>query len=227
MELTKLYQALAAAQRDAHAVEKTSQNTFHRYSYASTEALITEARVALGKHGLALFPSSVTSATENGEETLHVIYVLAHESGEQIALSSSTPVVPEKGRPRDKAVATAKTYDLGYTLRSLLLLPRVEEGTDVDQRDDREHEPKKRASKAKTKKDEDGPGWSSYTERLQQWKESSPDLYAKVAHPLLREAADLRKNGRESEALQKLDATLRALVAAESVQSELGGEVMA
>jgi lysozyme len=45
-------------------------------------------------------------------------------------------------RPLDKAVATAMTYNLGYFLRGLLLLPRVEEGTDVDQRDDRTHEPK-------------------------------------------------------------------------------------
>ena len=48
------------------------------------------------------------------------------------------PVLPEKGRPIDKAEAGARTYALSYFLRDLLLIPRVDEGSDVDQRDDRD-----------------------------------------------------------------------------------------
>src|SRR5258707_6928030 len=54
-------------------------------------------------------------------------------------IESETPIVEDKSRPMDKAVATALTYNLGYTLRGLLLLPRVED--EVDQRDDRKYEP--------------------------------------------------------------------------------------
>ena len=62
-----------------------------------------------------------------------------------MGLKYETPIIPDKGRPMDKAVATARTYALGYMLRDLLLLPRVEPSADVDARDDRGHEPKRRA----------------------------------------------------------------------------------
>lgn len=46
--------------------------------------------------------------------------------------------MPEKGRPLDKAFATALTTALKYWLRDLLLLPRVVADDDMDTRDDRE-----------------------------------------------------------------------------------------
>ena len=45
------------------------------------------------------------------------------------------PIIPEKGRPWDKAHAGALTSSLAYFLRDLLLMPRVEEGTDMDSGD--------------------------------------------------------------------------------------------
>lgn len=141
--MSELSKALVEAQRIARAVEKESSNDFHRYKYASAEAMIAEARHALSQAGLAF--SCVGSKLEVGEgfRILTCTYDLEHVSGETRAYQSFTPIIEERGRPLDKAVATAKTYDLGYTLRSLLLLPRVEEGTDVDQRDDRKHVPGK------------------------------------------------------------------------------------
>jgi hypothetical protein len=136
-----LLAALAKAQAQAQGVEKGSVNTFHRYKYASAEDVIAVSREALAGTGLAFVCTSATVAW--GEPAvLTCRYALVHESGASMELVSETPVIPEKGRPEDKAVATAKTYDLGYALRGLLLLPRVEEGADADQRDDRHREPR-------------------------------------------------------------------------------------
>jgi hypothetical protein len=135
-----LYAALAQAQATASAVGKSSRNEHHRYAYASSEAIIGEAREALSACGLALLcvdasltllcdvetsdGDGVVRRSSQWQATCH--YLLVHSGGDSLAIVSSTPVLPEKGRPLDKALATAKTYDLAYTLRSLLLLPRVD-----------------------------------------------------------------------------------------------------
>lgn len=137
--------ALVEAQRAAHAVSKESRNSFQGYRYASAEAVITEARAALNAAGLSLSVSSATIRAGVAASRLSgdtppvavVVYRLEHESGEHRLVETETPIIEEKGRPLDKAMATARTYSLSYLLRDLLLLPRVEEGTDVDQRDDR------------------------------------------------------------------------------------------
>ena len=41
-------------------------------------------------------------------------------------------IILEKGRPLDKAIAGADTASLSYMLRDLLILPRVEAGTEMD-----------------------------------------------------------------------------------------------
>lgn len=138
--MSELVKALVQAQKIARAVGKDKSNSFHRYKYASAEAMIEEARGALAESGLAF--RCIDSLVLLGEiPLLRLTYSLSHISGESEAITSTTPIIEEKGRPLDKAVATAKTYDLGYTLRGLLLLPRVEE--EVDQRDDTKHEPVK------------------------------------------------------------------------------------
>lgn len=142
----QLLSALAKAQAQAHGVEKSSTNSFHRYRYASAEDVIAVSRQALAGTGLAFV---CTSATVRWEEPAVLVarYALTHEAGGTLEITSETPVIPEKGRPEDKAVATAKTYDLGYVLRGLLLLPRVEEGADVDARDDRAKEPRSKRAR--------------------------------------------------------------------------------
>lgn len=132
----KLQAALVRAQRAAKEVTKSSENKYHGYGYASAEAMIAEARDAIGQAGLAVITEWTVS-----EGRVNVNYILMHEEGGSMSLMSSTPILPEKGRPADKAEATALTYNLGYFLRGLLLLPRVEKGAEVDDRDDRDHEP--------------------------------------------------------------------------------------
>jgi hypothetical protein len=151
--LKELYPALVKAAASAQAVGKDAQNTFHRYAYASAESLLDEARTALTSSGLHAFPmgwvfdaaapDGVSSITDDAGRSkvvgvigrVHVRYRLVHLSGEWMDFESSTPVIPEKGRPEDKAEATALTYNFGYFVRGLLMLPRVEAGQ-VDERKD-------------------------------------------------------------------------------------------
>lgn len=133
----EIYTALIKAQSVAQAVEKGSSNAFHKYKYASAESMIGEAREALSAAGLAL----MTVHWFIREERMNVGYALVHGSGQMLEFQTSTAIIPDKGRPMDKAEATALTYNLGYFLRGLLLLPRVEPGTQPDERDDRDHDP--------------------------------------------------------------------------------------
>jgi hypothetical protein len=87
------------------------------------------------------------AVSKDGKETLFSIPViirredaLLHDASDEVRLiMTEWPVIPEPGRPFDKARAAADTASLGYVLRNLLLLPRVEKGTGLDD-DDRQHD---------------------------------------------------------------------------------------
>lgn len=151
--VTKLYAALVLAQRAIRSVDKDAQNKFAGYTYASSEAMIEEARKALAGAGLAVFcvehtirPPAMEAVIEirsdgkerpSGPHMVSILvsrYRLAHESGEFLDSVLEWPIVPEKGRPSDKATASALTTQLAYYLRDLLLMPR---GLDAD--DDMDH----------------------------------------------------------------------------------------
>lgn len=145
---TKLFAALVEAQKACSAVAKSGTNAFHRYRYATAEDIIEEARGALNANGLAvvtsswdMLPDTLTSATPS----LGVNYWLVHNSGESMLFATVVPMVPDKGRPLDKAQATALTYGLAYFLRGLLLLPRSDEGKEKghqpDERNDTSYTP--------------------------------------------------------------------------------------
>ena len=126
--------ALNKAQGAAGAVSKGSRNNFHKYKYASAEALIEEGRSALHGAGLALVPDSqsIELGTGDGLSVLKRTYTLIHSGGGSLTMSQEWPIIPEKGRPMDKAVASAVTASLGYFLRDLLLMPRVDPADDLD-----------------------------------------------------------------------------------------------
>jgi hypothetical protein len=133
----KLAQALLEAQAKASDVEKASLNKHQGYNYASTEDMVGEGKQALLAAGLLLVQAgwAPCGPGEVGSR-LAIQYVLSHPaSGTAVRWASRTSVVPDKGRPIDKAESTALTYSLGYTIRGLLLLKRVEQGTEVDARD--------------------------------------------------------------------------------------------
>ena len=158
-----LAKAIVAAQAAVQAVQKadTVRTKGYSYSYASTEDIITEARDCLHAHGLAflsvgwdhsredagMFPDDDGKMVQEWDYWVRARYILMHEFGEALPIESDMAVCPGKGRPLDKALAAALTYDLGYTLRGLLLMPRTEE--EPDQRNDSEYSHRRAPAKPK------------------------------------------------------------------------------
>ncbi len=168
--------ALVAAQRAISPVGKASRNAHHDYRYASGDDMIAEARGALNGAGLAVYATKWERTEhpyqyedqdgkmrDDVEYRLFVSFRLAHESGESEDFAPfSVPILPERGRPIDKAEAGARTYALSYFLRDLLLIPRTAAAasnteTDPDARDDRGHVPPKKAGAPKPKAPESAP----------------------------------------------------------------------
>jgi hypothetical protein len=139
--ISQLSQALVAAQQSCPDIEKDAYNAFHRYHYASAEAIIAAAKKSLAAAGLALLPveQTLNGFEREGENRyeLHRRFALLHSSGECVGITSVWPVTPEKGRPLDKACAIAATLSLSYTLRDLLLMARVDAEDDLPARQDR------------------------------------------------------------------------------------------
>lgn len=135
--------ALLAAQMGIASVGKGSTNKFMNYRYTSADDMISAAREALHAAGLvARRVGWQMSPMEDGGQCVTMSMRLDHPaSGENFTELVQFPAYTEKGRPMDKAVSGALTASMGYWLRDLLLLPRVDE---VEDRDDRKYDPAKR-----------------------------------------------------------------------------------
>ena len=121
-----LWAALGIAESRAKAVGHDKRNTHHRYNYASAEAVLTAATEAMAGTGMGLVPTGY----QLDGDLLTRSYLLTHESGQTHRISQVWPLTSRKGSERDKALAGALTSSLAYMLRDLLLMPRVEPGTD-------------------------------------------------------------------------------------------------
>jgi hypothetical protein len=130
-----LFAALLEAQRAIGSVGKDSRNDFHKYRYVSAEAMISACRSALSDGGLTVRRRS----WELSPDGLFVVskFEIAYAlTGESTTDTVPWAIVVEKGKPADKALASALTTSLSYWLRDLLLLPREEEDA-MDQRNDK------------------------------------------------------------------------------------------
>ena len=129
-----LCDALAAACARVKAAPKDATNSFHHYNYASAECVIRTAREALAESGLSLGPvrAQVDRPGGDGPDILRRTIRITHRLGAYEDREFCWPIVPEKGRPYDKAFASADTTGLAYFLRDLLLMPRVDEGDNMD-----------------------------------------------------------------------------------------------
>lgn len=124
-KLPALSAALVAAQKDAGAVLKSAYNSHQSYEYADAEGVIGQARAALNAHGLAVAPAGVRFIGQ-GEHPFFVReFVVRHESGESYVADMLWAIVSNRGKPADKAIASAETTALAYFLRTLLLMPRL------------------------------------------------------------------------------------------------------
>lgn len=141
-----LAKSLCKAVLACRSAEKDRRNEFHKYDYASSESILEEGRNALANAGVALIPvesSLVGWERSAGNERFELVrtFLLLDSSGECVPIRVTWPVVPDKGRPLDKATAAADTLSLAYLLRDLLQMPRVDPSDEVAARDDRQHQP--------------------------------------------------------------------------------------
>lgn len=147
---------LVVAQAAVVKVPHDGHNRHHDYRYTTAEAVIEAARKPMEAGGLALVqmvgrltpPQRIVwwefvdgkevEVVDTLPASVEVRHLLTHSEGETFELQPMhVPVIPEKGRPWDKAIATAGTYALGYRLRDLLKMPRTDEADDLDRRDDK------------------------------------------------------------------------------------------
>ncbi len=153
--------ALSAACDRCRAAVKDARNEYHKYDYASAEEILTVADEALQGTGLAVIPlRAKLTVVGSGNVAIHALdrdLLLSHASGESVPLRvEGWPVVTDKGRPLDKAFASALTTSLAYLLRDLLRIPRVDPADDIAARDDTQHQPAK-APAAPPKPDPNAP----------------------------------------------------------------------
>lgn len=141
-QLDAIAKALNKAQQSVTAIVKDAENKHFNYRYASAEQIISETRGALIENGLSVVPIDGEDSSDGpvgpdqqiGEimrpTATRRSFLLLHTSGQWIAMRIAWPVIPQTGRPRDKAWAASNTTLLGYLLRDLLLLPRVDDEND-------------------------------------------------------------------------------------------------
>lgn len=146
-----LQAAILEAQRTVGAVAKESRNTFHNYKYASAEHMLVESREALINAGVQVNRGAYELRELAGNIVCRMEMILCHpESGEREVNQIDYPVIPEKGRPLDKAVNGALTTSMAYWLRDLLLIPRLDASEiEVCGRDDRNYDPKAKVPSGK------------------------------------------------------------------------------
>lgn len=147
----QLAKALIAAQASIKAIPHDARNDFHKYRYTSAEAILTECKAVLAANGLALLPGDQSIVALEGQLLLVRHFTLLHTSGEERLLTTAWPIVPDKGRPADKATASAATTSLAYLLRDLLLAPRVDPSDDLAGREDRPEPARKRPAATPSK----------------------------------------------------------------------------
>lgn len=142
----EFWMALLAAQRDAGDVPRRAYNSEQDYAYASAEDVLGVAKAALTANGLIARRSSWRLAGRGAEigqldektQLILMVFEIRHpESGGLIVETVVFPAVKTRGRPWDKAVATALTTAWHYWLRDQLQITRgLSREGDVAGRDD-------------------------------------------------------------------------------------------
>lgn len=129
----KLAAGLVKAQAAAVTVVNDGQNSFHKYKYPTQAAIACAARKALSEGGLAI----LVQGWEQVDGVLNCDIVIIHESGAcSPTFSASMPVIVERGKGPDKALAAAISHLRKYVSACVLNMGWADEA-DVDQRDDR------------------------------------------------------------------------------------------
>ena len=126
------------AQQAVTPVAKDAHNQYQGYDYASAESVLQAARTALAQGGLSVARLGYELEIVEGYWVLCSTYQITGDPSFSAPFVRRFPLVPGKGRPLDKSLAVALTTDLAYTLRDLLLIPRIGVDESIDARNDAE-----------------------------------------------------------------------------------------
>ncbi len=117
--------AVSAVMAEVPNIEKTGDNTFHRYMYSTDADLLRRLQPAMARHGLMMAPGSVegthseVQAKQPWRYDCIVTYRLIHSSGGWLDIQ-----VPGCGNDTiDKAPYKAMTGAFKYALRQLFAVP--------------------------------------------------------------------------------------------------------
>jgi len=133
--MKNIIKALNDIMKDVSYVQKSSENKFHGYKYASEASLLESLRPAMIQHGLILIPSvaNVGQIDPHGNTSITVEYTLAHVSGEiwpdKIIAVGCGNDRSKNGSVGDKGVYKALTGANKYLLFKLF---QIETGDDPE-----------------------------------------------------------------------------------------------
>ena len=116
--IAALAAALAKAQGEMENASKNSQNPHFRSKYADLAEIINTVRPVLSKYGL-----SVTQFPSFDGTLAHVETIIAHESGEWMSGTTSSPV--QKSDPQ--GIGSATTYLRRYSLAAVCNLAQEDD----------------------------------------------------------------------------------------------------
>ncbi len=117
--MNNLLTALNAAMAACGYVQKTGQNNFHKYSYASEADLVESIRPALVENGLMLIGNQRRVWTDGSRTFVKIDYTLYHTSGESLGPIGAIGEAMDKG---DKATYKSITGAHKYLLYKLMLI---------------------------------------------------------------------------------------------------------
>lgn len=112
--LVALLGKIAAATKDIEAIEKSGQNTFHKYRYASIEDIVNGTREHLLDHGLVVLAGHQTlderqRQTSQGEATVTTVQLTFRIFDVETGFAIELPWIGRGEDPADKGIAKALT----------------------------------------------------------------------------------------------------------------------
>ncbi len=122
--MKNIAKAICEVMAAASHVQKTGQNSYHGYNYASDADLLRAIQPAMAKAGLAMVPAQIAQtekALDKGkvQTDVHVQYMLVHISGETLTVQAIGRGIDKE----DKGPYKAMTGALKYALRQTFLVP--------------------------------------------------------------------------------------------------------
>jgi len=158
--MKNIIKALNEVMKDVSYVQKSSENKFHNYKYASESSLLESLRPSMIANGLVLIPSigNVSSIDNHGNTTVTVEYTLAHTSGEiwpdKIIAVGCGNDKSKSGSVGDKGIYKALTGANKYLLFKLF---QIETGDDPEKDEGDKAATSKEPEKAPANKEPEKP----------------------------------------------------------------------